>query len=46
MSGAKILVHDRLLKVPDTTTLAERFEKVKPEGERFNPEDVVVKMFP
>ena len=27
VSGAKILVRDRLLKVPDTTTLAQLFER-------------------
>ena len=43
VSGAKILVRDRLMKVPDTTTLAERFEKVKPEGEHVDHERVVVK---
>ena len=43
VSGAKILVRDRLMKVPDTTTLAEPFEKVKPEGKHVDHEDVVVK---
>ena len=42
VSGAKILVRDRLLKVPDTTTLADLFDKVKPEGKRVDHEDVVV----
>ena len=43
VSGAKILVCDRLLKVPDTTTLAlaELFEKVKPDRERVVHEDVI-----
>ena len=31
VSGAKIFVRDRLLKVPDTTTLTELYEKVKPD---------------
>ena len=43
VSGAKILVCDRLLKVPDTTTLAQLFERVKPDGECVVHEDVVVK---
>ena len=43
VSGAKILVRDRLLKVPDTTTLAQLFERVKPDGECVVHEDVVVK---
>ena len=41
VSGAKILVRDRLLKVPDTTTLAQLFERVKPDGECVVHEDVV-----
>ena len=32
VSGSKVLVRDKILKIPDTTTLAELLEDVKPDG--------------
>ena len=43
VAGCKVLVKDKILKIPDTTTLSELFQDVKPHGADIDIEDVSVK---